>query len=190
MPRCFLALSLPDEVREELSELSLPEGAGIRPVWGESLHLTLLFLGEQTDSTITTLSIALQDLTVPVFTFDIRGVGCFPPRGAATVLWCGVAAPPELIALHRELGERLRNAIGFQPEERPYAPHITLARCSPSPSREALDRWYKQHQALQVGPLAASAVTLYFSQLNEQPVRYIPMATFPLKPDQTITATL
>ncbi len=184
MPRCFLALSLTDEVREELSELSLPEGSGVRPVRGESLHLTLHFLGEQTDAAVAKLSVALQDLTVPAFKFDIRGVGSFPPRGPATVLWCGVVAPPELFALHRELGKRLQSVIGFQAESRPYAPHITLARCQPPLSRDALDRWRERHQSLQLGPLAATAVTLYFSDMQVHPVRYFTQATFPLSPER------
>lgn len=180
MPRCFLALSLPEDVKGRLSSLPLPQGTGIRRSRSDSLHLTLHFLGEQSDAAIALLSSALQDLPIPAFEFNIAGVGQFPPRGPASVLWCGIDAPSELEDLHRELGDRLQNAIGFQPEARPYAPHITLARCQPSLEREALTRWREHHQSLHLGPLAAIAVTLYFSDLNVQPVRYIPRATFPL----------
>lgn len=180
MPRCFLALSLPEDVKQQLSALPLPAGPGVRRVHSESLHLTLHFLGEQSDAAVATLSSTLRELTIPAFDFEIAGVGQFPSHGPPSVLWCGINAPPKLEELQRELGQRLQAAIGFTPESRPFAPHITLARCEPPPARSAIAQWVESQQSLRSGPLTASAVTLYFSDMQVRPVRYLPHAAFPL----------
>lgn len=58
----------------------------------------------------------------------LAGLGLFPERGAPGVVWVGVdQGREELQALHRDLESELETA-GFAPEERPFTPHLTLAR--------------------------------------------------------------
>ncbi len=59
--RCFLAIELPEEVREELVRIQkqLPE-AKFKLVEPENLHLTLKFLGELSDFQVNKVKYTLK----------------------------------------------------------------------------------------------------------------------------------
>jgi hypothetical protein len=52
----------------------------------------------------------------------------FATQDGAHALWVGVDPNPELTALHSAIASSLSAAIDYQPEDRPYRPHITVAR--------------------------------------------------------------
>ena len=83
---------------------------------------------------------------MPAFTVAFQGIGQFPPEGPAKVLWAGVAAGAELTELHRGIGAALTEAIGFRPEERPYSPHVTLARINEPLSPELIERYWEANK--------------------------------------------
>ena len=68
----------------------------------------------------------------------------FPSERHAKVLWAGVEAKADLIVLHRAIGRALTDAIGFRPEERPYSPHITLARLDEPAPPDVIDRYLRR----------------------------------------------
>ena len=74
--RLFVAISLPDELRAQLGQLTngLP---GARWVNEESLHLTLRFLGELDGALATDVDEALAGLSMPAFDLDLAGVDHF-----------------------------------------------------------------------------------------------------------------
>jgi 2'-5' RNA ligase len=94
-----------------------------RPSVGAALHVTLHFLGDVPRARLPELALALRG---PVEPFDLV-------LDAATVWPGGIAVleptapPPGLAALHARLGDGLR-ALGLPTEQRPYRPHVTLAR--------------------------------------------------------------
>jgi 2'-5' RNA ligase len=99
-------------------------------VFREDYHLTLQFLGECTREQTGRIIAALTDLAKcqKPFALQIQGIGSFGRPEQPRILWAGVTG--ELDALHllqRQVTERLSH-IGFPPEDRPYRPHITLAR--------------------------------------------------------------
>lgn len=86
-------------------------------------HLTLHFIGAQPAAQLDALAAALA---VPLTPFVLSlGEPALWPHGVAVLLPHGV--PPALLQLHAQLGERLQ-AQGLRTDERPYQPHITLAR--------------------------------------------------------------
>ena len=94
-----------------------------RPVAGDKVHLTLAFLGE-TDRVDEAKEIAAQVRGQP-FTLVIDRLGTF--RRAA-VAWAGSSSPdPELLRIQAGLEQALRDR-GFALEDRPFNPHVTLAR--------------------------------------------------------------
>ncbi|MDE2452704.1 MAG: RNA 2',3'-cyclic phosphodiesterase [Burkholderiales bacterium] len=87
------------------------------------LHLTLHFIGSVPAARVAEVA---QGLAAPCPRFEIEfGSAQVWPRGIA--LLSPLAVPAELDALHTALGHRLA-ALGLALEDRPYRPHVTLAR--------------------------------------------------------------
>ena len=134
MPRYFIALPLPDEARDRLVAVQPPAVSGMRILARDELHLTLHFLGKVSTHEIDAVRAALAAVRMNAFTIRLSGVGmastCFRGHSErhAKVLWAGVEPNADLTALHCSIGTVLADAIGFQPEDRPYSPHVTLAR--------------------------------------------------------------
>jgi 2'-5' RNA ligase len=101
--------------------------SGGRPTAPNQIHLTLAFLGDQPAPQVETLRRLAGGLRVRAFTLALDALGGFPRTG---ITWLGTSvSQPDLEALHFELAAALRKA-GFAVDERPHAPHLTLARRS------------------------------------------------------------
>lgn len=138
MPVLFVGLGLPAVWCEHLAALAPPDNARIpRP---DDFHLTLHYLGPGRSEIYQD---ALASVRSAAFDLVIGGPGCFLRRDGACILWMGVAANGLLETLHRRTGEALAVA-GFTPDRRPFAPHVTVARCSPRFPRVALRRFMDQ----------------------------------------------
>jgi 2'-5' RNA ligase len=102
-----------------------------------NLHLTLAFLGDQPERQVEVLRTLAQGVGGSSFALTLDEIGCFKRTGIA---WLGASAPQRaLLALQGRLAVALRQA-GFSLDERPYAPHLTLARRARTPVHNALDR--------------------------------------------------
>lgn len=142
--RVFCAVELPPEVRARTSDHAarLREcSTQTRASWprADNLHLTLKFLGEIAQTRVEELSIAASRaaLSVQPFNLTIEGAGAFPPRGLPRVIWLGINdSSGSLARLQSNLEEECA-AAGFAREERPFHPHLTLARIrAPQGARE------------------------------------------------------
>ena len=134
--RAFIAIDLPNEVREALAhrQRAIREVAeqrsrkAIRWTRPEGIHLTLKFLGEISEGKVADVANALRSLgDFDPFRLAIAGVGFFPSRGQPRILWAGLDAPGQL----GELAARIESAmepLGFEREARAFTPHLTLAR--------------------------------------------------------------
>jgi 2'-5' RNA ligase len=105
---------------------SLPSHGG-RPTHPEDLHLTLVFLGQVEAERFDCVLRAADAVRVKPFELTIDRTGYWRrPK----ILWCG---PPETPRALDQLVAELQGELqkcGFQPEDRPYSPHVTLARKS------------------------------------------------------------
>jgi 2'-5' RNA ligase len=77
----------------------------------------------------------------------IDGVGHFVGRDGAITLWAGVTPSVELSALHERVAVSLQS-IGYQPEDRGFTPHISLARCDPTVSADYINAFLSAGAAL------------------------------------------
>lgn len=131
--RLFVAVHVPEEWKEEAlrvaSELSAG-GADVKWVPPRNMHLTIKFLGEVEEGLLAPIKDALSVAAEGAAPFDagLAGVGLFPPKGAPRVVWLGVS-PGEsgLTALARSVSGALE-PLGFEPERRPFVPHLTIGR--------------------------------------------------------------
>lgn len=131
--RLFTAIALSDNIRQSL-RTQLPEWRKLpfsRWSHPEDWHLTLHFIGEAPKSQLPAVCGALDEAAAAAkpFRLELSGLGVFGPPKKPSVLWLGLAGvPDELLSLHERLGSSLQRHIGYEPERRPYRPHLTLAR--------------------------------------------------------------
>ena len=180
MIRLFIALSLPEDVRRRLELLrgGLP---GARWQSAEQMHLTLRFIGEVDGGAFREIGDALARIDAEAFTLALEGVGHFPPRGKARILWTGVAPNPALMHL-RERTEAAITGLGFEPDGRNYAPHVTLARFASRVPAHRLQEFVSYHRLFSSGPFAVRSFELYSSQLGAGGAHYAVEASYPLAP--------
>lgn len=162
--RTFIAIELSDAAKHALGGLqsrlkTVTPPHTVRWTAVQNIHLTLHFLGDTVPAQIDTIGRAMQKAAQPVapFALDLGQLGCFPNTHRPRVLWAGLLNPPPALAeLHSRLGTQLAQAIGFAPETRPYAPHLTLGRVkSGIPSRHLRQLSYAIEQTQPgVGKLA------------------------------------
>lgn len=127
MPRLFFAIWPDAAARECLAALAqdVAQAARGKPVPAANLHLTLAFLGEIDAARVPALAEIAARIEARAFRLRLDRVGSFPK---ARVAWAGCAKPPvDLVQLQATLAAALIGQ-GFALEERPFAPHLTLAR--------------------------------------------------------------
>jgi RNA 2',3'-cyclic 3'-phosphodiesterase len=131
--RAFVAVGIPDLQRERLAPY-LATCAALAPAFRwvapDSLHLTLRFLGGVDRSRLDALASRFRAVTVEPFRLAFDGVGTFG-RGSVRVVWLGLGAGSDELARLAAGIEMSCAAEGFEPEARPYHPHLTLARSRP-----------------------------------------------------------
>ena len=139
----------------------------------ERLHVTLRFIGNVDDDRAERIAAALAaPVAMPAFSLTMRGVGAFPPSGPPRVLWAGIAAGADgLQALEREVTSRLAG-IGISAEERPYRPHLTIARVREAAGLRT-SRLFDGVGDPTLGTMAVEAITLFESRLSRSGPAYV-----------------
>lgn len=160
--RLFVALDLPEVVRETLAALS-PELPGVRRLRPAQIHLTLSFLGAVIPDHETILLEKLAAIRLPRFFLPLRGVGTFPAKGRPRVVWVGLGTGhPQLYHLHKRVQDAAL-AAGLEPDLRPWHPHISIARCK-DVNPHALRPFLKKHEAFDAGLIPIESFVLYSSR--------------------------
>ena len=123
MYRLFVAIDLPEQVKEAVTGIVHRGVAGARWVPPEQLHLTLRFIGDCDERTFQEIRGGLSALKSAPFPLTIRGIGHFPPRGEPRVLWVGVEDSVELSTLQAKIEREIVSA-GIEADKRRFSPHI------------------------------------------------------------------
>ena len=178
MPRLFVALELPDPLKQAVRELQFGL-RGARWLDGDSLHLTLAFIGEVDSAAQRRIETALSFVEVPALRMALHDLGHFPPRGALRVLWTAASPKAELVSLARAVRRALERS-GFTPERRKPMPHVTIARFSHPPPHPALEGYLRAHSLFRAPPAEIGSFHLFSSTLRQAGARYTIEATFPL----------
>ena len=140
--RLFVGLDLPGDVIGSLEELlnRLRPSAKINWSAPANLHITTKFIGEWPEERLGELKAALAETRGPALPVRLHHVGFFPNPHSPRVFWCGIEAPGlEPLAAATD---RATTALGIPAENRPFSPHLTLARIKDrldlQPLREAI----------------------------------------------------
>ena len=150
----------------------------VRWVQEETLHVTLLFLGEHTQAEAEEAKVVVREVaaTHEPFTASLGGLGVFPGPALPQVVWLGLNSAL-ILDLHRALG-RERDRLGTPPGHRAFSPHITLGRLSPrakTPMSDALGSVLAG--ARFTAPVAFGSLDLMQSKLTPEGPRYTPLLT-------------
>jgi 2'-5' RNA ligase len=183
MIRAFLAIRPAADVIQKLVDLEseLAEaGADVRWVSGDSMHLTLQFLGNVRESEMPEIQRGLGETLAPLAPFEIecRGLGVFPSQKRPRVVWVGLRG--EGIARLADAIETVLSPLGFPPEERTFSPHITIGRARSARGAESLVRLVKANVERSFGTSTIDRATFYRSQLRPDGAIYTPLVEFPL----------
>jgi 2'-5' RNA ligase len=161
--RTFVALLLSDELRATVAatiDRLRPLGSAVAWVPPRNLHITLHFLGEQSEERLAEAEAALADVAAasPPLDITFHGVGVFPGLERPRILWVGLAQG----ALDaRRLQARVTDALaarGFAREERAWHPHLTIGRVHDE------RRWRREAGPPLRGALAQVATTTFGTQ--------------------------
>jgi 2'-5' RNA ligase len=175
--RLFVAAEVPGPVREALAAAVAPlreRFPKARWVPIQNQHVTLKFLGSTWPRLVEWVTATVDEVAGAHAPFETRveGLGAFPNARRARVLWAGLEDTGAFVRLAAGLDEAL--ARGFAPEQRPFTPHLTLARFDPQ---------------VELGELSSGAVgdrfevdriVLYRSHLRRPAPVYEPVGVVPL----------
>ncbi len=188
--RTFIAIPLPDEIQTALAGLQrrLPSSHAetIRWLQPGSIHLTLRFLGGIDPKLAPDITAEIEEAATSTGRFQLRmaGTGTFPPRGRPKVVWAGIAGEVKRLERLRARVEGALSRVGFEPEERPFLPHVTLGRIKQEVGPPRDWRAGQAFQRLQLdGPeleYSVDRVTLFRSHMDHEGVTYEALSESPL----------
>jgi len=180
--RLFVAIEISEPVAANTLSLIArlqSTAAGLAPqarvtwVTGDRLHITVQFIGHVDEAKADAIRSALASpLPITPFDLTVAGVGTFPPRGNPRVVWAGLTGGRDrLITVGRLVGERLA-AAGVAAEERPYNPHLTLARVRDAAGLRA-QALVARAGDIDLGTTRVDAITLFESRLSPKNPEYV-----------------
>jgi RNA 2',3'-cyclic 3'-phosphodiesterase len=192
--RIFVGIDLESEIRAGIARFLdgvrgfAPDVRWVRP---ESLHVTLKFIGEQKPERVEAIQERLRSVTGAAVEIRFAGYGFFPTAKSPRVFWIGIQAGPALAELAANIDAAVAE-LGIPCEDRPFSPHLTLARTGsgaprsrkgdgPSSAFAVLDKRLAAMSALDFGTMTAREFYLYQSQLSRGGSKYTKLQRFPLK---------
>lgn len=187
--RAFIAIDLPLTIQQKMDEIILQlkkplKTNAARWTPGKNIHLTLKFLGEVSSTNLELVKKILTSEVAQYHSFEmvVGELGAFPAIRRPRVIWVGIKAPPELFNMQKRIdSETLR--LGYATEDRPFSPHLTVARISHNASPDEVRLIGDTLSTTTVGILGSVAVKnvqLYRSDLQPGGAVYTPLYSAPL----------
>ena len=176
-----MALDLSGTVREGIGAWGA-EALGdpaLRSVPAENLHITLAFLGYRPEQDAERVAKAIEQSAAPAPLVELLDPVSRPPRGRPR-LFALPALSPGAEQVQAQLSEILISERLYEPEKRPFWPHVTVARVRAEGrgSRRPM-RVEQPPGSLPVElrePNFSGRLTLYRSELQPSGARYVPLA--------------
>lgn len=181
--RLFTALDLPGEAVRNLEAFVARLKPAARIQWSPpaNLHVTTKFIGEWPEARLPDLQSALAAIPArPEIPVTVAQVGFYPNERAPRVFWCGIAAPglEDLAAAT----DAATHSVGIARENRPYSPHLTLARIKDRVDLRPLGTAVAAFPSLHFGSFVARSFFLYRSELRPAGSVYTKLAEYPFTP--------
>lgn len=175
--RLFLGVPLDEEVRAMLAQHLQKHRVPGRLVPPANWHLTIRFLGNVSEVVMQRLTAELDESDLgEAFEVVLGEMGAFPRPGRAAVVWLAISRGRDRLDELNEIAEEASQAVALAPEERPFAPHLTLSRIRPETDVRAELADYR------LAPFrwTVGEMVLYESHLGRGGAVYEPVERFPL----------
>jgi len=194
--RAFFAVDLPESLASAVAAAQAPfaDTSGVNPIDPEQAHVTLKFCGEvgdvgdgpadgdaspTLDDVVAAGERAVDRAGSAPFDCAVGGLGVFPSREYVSVIWAGVdAGAAELTVLH-EAVEAETTALGVDPADHAFTPHVTLARVENATGAEAVRRALDAEDP-EVGTVSVDEIRLIESTLTPSGPEYDAVREFRL----------
>lgn len=188
--RSFIAIELPGEVKSSLARIQdqLKSGSRAPAKWVDpaKMHLTLKFLGYVDASVVRNITTALEEACrgISPFRLEMNGLGVFPNPRSVRVVWVGLRGDLDKLSLLQKRIDSVLAPLGLRAEERPFTPHLTLARVREEArpeERQKLSELVTGIAAMPAHGFSVDAVHLMKSQLTRTGPVYTRLACVVLK---------
>ncbi len=179
--RSFLAAELPRPILSQIGEIQQRlrrSRADVHWVKVEQIHLTVKFLGNIEEERAAGISSIMEEVATKrcAFTLSVKGLGAFPSIRNPRVIWLGLHGWEETLApLQKEIEEKLA-VMGFEPEGRPYQPHLTLGRVKSLKEKAELVDCMERDKDVDLGSFLVDRIILFKSDLRPTGPIYTPLA--------------
>jgi 2'-5' RNA ligase len=133
----FAAVRLSDDERHALAAVLRDSGVAARMPGKRTRpanwHVTLRFVGDASEPVADQFARRIEDLVdLDPFRVAVSGIDGFPHTAKATVVYGAVDDPTGGFAELARLCDIAAIDVGFEPEGRPFVPHLTLSRTRPA----------------------------------------------------------
>ncbi|MEZ5289528.1 MAG: RNA 2',3'-cyclic phosphodiesterase [Vicinamibacterales bacterium] len=184
-PRLFVAIALgPDVVPGVARAVARGRAVAPRARWAaeDVAHLTLVFLGATDAGAVDGITAAVTRAAGPRAPFDlvVTGAGTFGRPSSPRVLWLGIGGDVEALAAVQTAVARALVPLGVPLEDRPFRPHVTLARARDARGDRDLARAREALEGFEAGGLRVRELGLVESRLGAGGPRYTVRASMPL----------
>ncbi|MFB6162143.1 MAG: RNA 2',3'-cyclic phosphodiesterase [Halococcoides sp.] len=168
--RLFVRIEV-STLADAIADVQAPfaEAAGIDPTDPEQAHVTLKFLGDTESDRLPVVREAIDgavaDADIAPFEARLGGLGVFPDFEYITVIWIGVReGASEMVRLHEALEART-TALGFDPTDHEFTPHVTIGRMRHAGGKERVQELIAERDP-DLGTVSVDAIELTESHLD------------------------
>jgi 2'-5' RNA ligase len=187
--RLFVALDLPDDVRQAIVAWQGGlEDPALRPVRPENLHMTLAFLGYRPEKEIERIGEVVRSVEAPAPELVLKPDPVGVPHGKRPRLFAIDVESEGAVELQAEVERRLAAERFYEPEKRPFWPHLTVARVGPEkkggrkPAAVERPPGPLDRTDVRFRPFRAVRLVLFRSHLKRAGAEYEPVAELELPP--------
>ncbi len=181
MIRLFIALNIPDEVKEKLIVIRDAVQSSKNLKWepNEKLHLTLKFIGEVNDELLSQIVDELyftenySVINCSIYKFDF-----FFRNKKPSILWAGLKTDESLLKLVDEINIRLKK-FSIPVEDKKFKSHLTLMRIKNDPGINFVNNF--KNFTFEPILFTANSVSLFKSELHPSGSKYFELKNYKLK---------
>ncbi|MBT3387417.1 MAG: RNA 2',3'-cyclic phosphodiesterase [Desulfobacula sp.] len=184
--RAFIAVSLPDVVKQYLSFLQKKLlNSGIKASFPKpaSLHLTLKFLGNISKTDISNIESCMEKavMGIAVHNLSASGIGVFPSVKNVRVIWAGLSGRTDFTEkLATQLESSLFEEMNIQKEAKLFRPHLTLARVKGKIPPKTAAQLIKEFSTVTGPEFSVFGISLFQSELAPSGAVHKKIAFVPL----------